>query len=287
MNTEELGLNNEEEKEKEKHISFITGYKIKRKKTKAKEKSTLKENIKKVIEIEDNALKELQNTPYDGMATHQVYPTIKTCLNREKLVSPKWRTQEFIENHFPLINVVSKRKVLNNSNKLLGSLIASIKLPCEKRHFRPKEKSSKYFNDKYEAPSNLVSKRKKEIEDDWDFENNIINQYLRGNRNQRRKRCDLCLSNNSTTRNVYFSEDKPLRTEGDEMYLRKLDNPSNFTHFCSLKNTEYIYKKKNKRNYNYARNAYKIIQEDPFISRVTKDVSHLKFNNNLKLMEYY
>ena len=180
----------------------------------------------------------------DGMAIKGHKMSIAEQL-KDTYSRNKNKNQLFENYHYPLINVISKRKVLNNSSKLVKNLLKYNNKVLMKR------------DEHLMLSKSTISKEK-------------IDGYSTPKTKQRM---------NSTFNASLYSFASLQR----EDYLRKCRIKDYMrTHDCNFFNKEYFIKDPFD---NYSRNAYKvknIYQENDFINKIKRDVSGLKFSNQLK-----
>ena len=165
---------------------------------------------------------------------------------------------------FPLITVISKRNILNNSPSLVKSI-----LRCKRRQYQLRDQNllltkhnSNYSNRNYNynitsLPEGYSSINIKRI-------NKTNNESVNTNNKKDINKSSLAYQQEIEYKNKCKIKD----------YLH--------SHDCNMFNKTYF----NKNPFdNYARNAYKakcLYENNYFISKIKKDVSKLKFSNSLK-----
>ena len=187
-----------------------------------------------------------ESTPLDGLAIKSHQMSIAEQLSETFMKQPKGNNILFEKYNFPLINVISKRNVLNNSTRLVKNLL-------------------RYNNKVYMKKEENLMLSKKQIN------NERIEGYSTPKVNK--KYLEPSSEDNSSSLSFAQKEEKRRRLK-IKNYMR--------THDCNFYNREYFLKDPFE---NYARNAYKvkkIYQANNFMSKIKKDVSSLKFSHRLK-----
>lgn len=203
-------------------------------------------NIRK-IQKKLSSNSQSESTPLDGLAIKSHQMSIAEQLRETFMKHPKGSNILFEKYNFPLINVISKRNILNNSNRLVKNLL-------------------KYNNKVYmKKEENLMLSKKK-----------INNVRVEGYSTPKANKKFLKPPGEENTSSLSFvqKEEKRRRLKIKD-YMR--------IHDCNFYNREYFLKDPFE---NYALNAYKIkkiYQDNNFMSKIKKDVSSLKVSNRLKV----
>ena len=241
-----------------------------------------KKKISKTIDIEQEKItkisqvlseKKINYSAFDNMATNRKKINIIDCLPNNEKIKRKGRNKLFNEPSFPLINLLSNRKTLNNSNTLMKSMLTEQDLPKEEENIISNKSYIKpikgfHFNKKlplinYYSRNPILEKQNryyKKINESVSIKpiNNVI---IKNNDS------DLSLSKQLS---LFY---KRMRENYKESHLKN--------HFVNISNQSHI-KKKNGID-NYVLNAYKIKRKDDFLDLIRKDTSRLKYNSNLQL----
>ena len=90
------------------------------------------EKIKKISKVLSQ--KNIKYSAFDNMATNRKKINIIDCLPNNEKIKRKGRNQLFDKISFPLINLLSNRKTLNNSNTLMKSMLTEQDLPKEEEN---------------------------------------------------------------------------------------------------------------------------------------------------------
>ena len=228
------------------------------------------EKIKKISKVLSQ--KNIKYTAFDNMATNRKKININDCLPNNEKVKRKGRNQLFDKISFPLINLLSNRKTLNNSNTLMKSMLTEQDLP--------KEEENIISSKSYIKPIKGFRLNKK-----LPLINNSRNPILE-RQNRYYKRINETVSikpiNNVIIKNN--DSDESLSKQLSLFYKRMRENYKEShlkSHLVNISNQSLI-KKKNGID-NYVLNAYKIKKKDDFLDLIRKDTSRLKYNSNLKL----
>ena len=199
---------------------------------------------------------------YDGMATNRKKIDVNDCLPNEKL-KRKGRNKLFDEPSFPLLNILSNRKALNNSNLLIKNMLSEQDLP--------------------KSEENIISSRS--------YKKPIIQI----------KKLPFIINYNRNP--LYEKEKKYLKRVNESVSIIPFNKKiidKNISEMSLSKQLSMIYKKKHLKNYlinitnqdnikskneinNYVLNAYKFKRKDDFLDLIRNDTSKLKYDNKLKL----
>jgi hypothetical protein len=210
-------------------------------------------NIPKIKKRRISEILKYENSKdsFDGMGLKSHRITVSEHL--DKIFSPKKKERNIIFNKpFPVLNVISKRTLLNNSPLFVPKLINCDKLILLKQD----QKLINSLNKKENNNNNSKKRKKKFCE--------VIEPY------KNKSYSHLILNNVKTVPNIYNTIYK-LKT-----YSRN--------HDTNLYNREYFIKKKNEFYDKYGlTNKYSFLQENQFFNKIRDDVSRLKFNNTLRV----
>ena len=222
--------------------SFITSLKINIDKLR-------KKNILKLLENKE--FNKIDN--FDGYAVKFYKETIKEKIEKLKDNNNNNKGKNIlIDTPFPLISVLSQRKILNKSKVLIPKIVIS------------------YRNKLSKIDEQLI--KNKTIDDE--IKNGIYKKIIR--KKNFRKRNINSYDNNNNTDFIPFWNKTTYKLHG-----YRIIHDSNFYNKIFFKNDPMI---------NYDRNSYKIKQlynNDIFINKIKEDVSSLKFSNNLRANNDY
>ena len=219
-------------------------------------------DIKKILK-QDN-----KDIPFDGYATKYKNTKISNYFKYNKLLKGKEQKNLFNSENFPLINVISNRKIIDQKSSLIKNLLIN-----QNNIFLRSE------NNINNEPIKLIQQYNKKS-------NNFI--FYEKNKEKAFKRVNDCLSvtsnslhsiiNNSINQNQtkkmikidYFSN---LRKQ-----YRTLNTREYFSHTL---NNEFFQKKEED---NYVRDAYKRKIKDKLMNNVKKDLITIKYNNHIHIL---
>ncbi len=222
--------------------SFITSLKINIDKLR-------KKNILKLLENKE--FNKIDN--FDGYAVKFYKESIKEKIEKLKDNNNNNKGKNIlIDTPFPLISVLSQRKILNKSKVLIPKIVIS------------------YRNKLSKIDEQLI--KNKTIDDE--IKNGIYKKIIR--KKNFRKRNINSYDNNNNTDFIPFWNKTTYKLHG-----YRIIHDSNFYNKIFFKNDPLI---------NYDRNSYKIKQlynNDIFINKIKEDVSSLKFSNNLRANNDY
>ena len=222
--------------------SFITSLKINIDKLR-------KKNILKLLENKE--FNKIDN--FDGYAVKFYKESIKEKIEKLKDNNNNNKGKNIlIDTPFPLISVLSQRKILNKSKVLIPKIVIS------------------YRNKLSKIDEQLI--KNKTIDDE--IKNGIFKKIIR--KKNFRKRNINSYDNNNNTDFIPFWNKTTYKLHG-----YRIIHDSNFYNKNFFKKDPMI---------NYDRNSYKIKQlynNDIFINKIKEDVSSLKFSNNLRANNDY
>jgi hypothetical protein len=196
----------------------------------------------------------IYKNPLDGFAMKTHHMTISDYLYQSMHSFNNSNTNIIFNQPFPLINVISKRNILNNSPSLIRNI-----LRCKRRKYHSRDQNLLLNKNPTrqaiipEGYCNINLKRVRKNNENILSDKNEVNKYS--------------LS--------YLKEIENKKKCNIKSYLHSHDcNVFNKTHF-------------NKNPFdNYVRNAYKVkalYEEDYFMSKIKRDVCGLKYSNSLKV----
>lgn len=185
----------------------------------------------------------------DGLSLSCHKVTIADRLKGSNKIKPLKLTAQ----HFPLINAISKRKILNNSNSLVKHL-----LRYNKTGF-----SNLELNVMLSQDNNNIA--------------NIINYPKLSLKKPKKK-----IKNHSYSGSYSLAYQQKLERE------RKVSPINDYTpfHDTNFFNREYFIKDPTEF---YSLNAYKmnkLIDKDHFVNKIKKDIAGLKFNQTLRAFDH-
>ena len=206
---------------------------------------------------------------YDGMATNRKKIDVNDCLPNEKL-KRKGRNKLFDESSFPLLNILSNRNALNNSNLLIKNMLSEQDLP--------KSEENIISSRSYKKPIIKIKK--------LPFIINYNRNPLKEKEKKYLKRVNESVSIISLNKrfNEKNNSDIPLSKQLSLIYKKMKDNYKKKhlkNYLINITNQDNI-KSKNEIN-NYVLNAYKIKRKDNFLDLIRNDTSKLKYDHKLKL----
>ena len=244
--------------------------KIEEKNEKSKTLDTEQEKVIKISLVLSE--KNIKYSAFDNMATNRKKININDCLPNNEKVKRKGRNKLFDEPSFPLINLLSNRKTLNNSNTLMKSMLTEQDLPKEEENIISSKsyiKPIKGFRLNKKLP--LINYSRNPILEKQ------IRYYKKINETVSIKPINNVIIKNNDS-DISLSKQlslfyKRMRENYKENHLKN--------HLVNISNQNLI-KKKNGID-NYVLNAYKIKRKDDFLDLIRKDTSKLKYNSNLKL----
>ena len=190
--------------------------------------------------------------PLDGYAIKTHHTSVADLLYRSIHSFNDKNTRLILNQPFPLINVISKRNILNNSSSLIKNI-----LRYKRKQYQSKDQNL------------LLNKHiPKQI--------NLPDGYAINHKRSKRT-------------NESILSDKDEINKQSLSYLHAMEKKSKckiknylHSHDCNVFNRTYF--KKDPFD-NYAKNAYKVkslYKENIFISRIKNDVCKLKYSNSLK-----
>ena len=194
--------------------------------------------------------------PLDGFAIKTHHMSIADHLYQSMNSLNNTKTNIIFNQPFPLITVISKRNVLNNSPSLVKSV-----LRCKRRQYQLRDQNlllTKHNSNNNNHITSLPEGYSINIK-----RNNKTNESVLGNKK------DINKSSLAYQHEIEYKNKCKIK---DYLHL----------HDCNVFNKTYF----NKTPFdNYARNAYKakcLYENNYFTSKIKKDVSKLKFSNSLK-----
>jgi len=229
-----------------KRNSFLTSLKNKNNNN----NNTLEEKQKFVIKLLEN--KELNKTDnFDGLSVKFYKESIKEKIEKLKNINTNKGKNILIDKPFPLISIISQRKILNKSNVLVPKIMVS------------------YRNKLNKIDEQLIkSGNYKTVNNEVQTDNYKLKKIFKKNKHRR----NIKSTDNKSFKNLINFWNKTNYKLHD--YRRIHD--SNYYNKIYFKKDPMI---------NYDRNSYKIkklLNNDIFINKIKEDVSSLKFCNDLK-----
>ena len=213
-------------------------------------------------------LQHMRNIPYDGMAAIMKSTNISDALyqltSQTKHKEGGSSSYVHLQTKFPLLNTLSNRKMLNNDNKLISSLLVGTQLPLlqsEENVIKYKTYKRRYNNNNIKQKKDLFYKER------YLFEPELVKQIrkkIEGSVVITRER--KCNENSERCANINYNDREV-----------KLKN-----YFANAENRKYLNKLKQFGNDDYVRNGYKNYKPDLVMNKICKDVAMLKFGCNLK-----
>lgn len=188
------------------------------------------------------------------------------------------RKNILFEHPFPLLEIISKRKILNNSTSLLKNLIK-----CNQKSLLKTDE--KYIIQRNDNQSQMNNENENENEND---NNRVQVEEIESKAALEQKQ------NNTPTKLPTKPEIIESKTSSDTFYsftsLPKVEKRtiamSNFhrkSHDSNMFNRNKLFKDHSE---NFAMNAYKLkklYMNENFINKIKNDVFHLKFNRELRI----
>ena len=215
------------------------------------------------------------NIPYDGMAAIMKSTNISDALyqltSENKHKDCNSSSYVHLQTKFPLLNTLSNRRMLNNDNKLISSLLVGTQLPLlqsEENVIKYKTYKRRYNNNNIKQKKNLFYKERYLF--DPVLVRNIRNKIERSVviTSARRNKDGACNNNNDSNSNSSsINYDKEVKMKN---------------YFANAENRKYLNKLKQFGKDDYVRNGYKNYKPDLIMNRICKDVAMLKFEHNLK-----
>ena len=221
-------------------------------------------NIKKLLKQDH------KNIPFDGYATKYKKIKILNYFKYNKLLKDKEQKNLFNSENFPLINVISNRKVIDQKSSLIKNLLIN-----QNNIFLKSE------NNINNEPTKLINQYSKKS-------NNFI--LYEKNKEKAFKRVNDCLS--VTSNSLHSIINKSINKNPTQTQKRiKTDYFSNFRkqyrtlntreYFSHSLNNEFLRKKEEE---NYVRDAYKRKIKDKLMNNIKKDLITIKHNNHIHLL---
>ena len=213
-------------------------------------------------------LQHMRNIPYDGMAAIMKSTNISDALyqltSENKHKDCNSSSYVHLQTKFPLLNTLSNRKMLNNDNKLISSLLVGTQLPLlqsEENVIKYKTYKRRYNNHNIKQKKNLFYKERYLFDPELikSIRNKIERSVVITSERKSKDNKECCVSANINDREV------------------KMKN-----YFANAENRKYLNKLKQFGKDDYVRNGYKNYKPDLVMNRICKDVAMLKFEYNLK-----
>ena len=220
-------------------------------------------DIKKILKQENKDL------PFDGYAAKYKNIKVSNYFKYNKLFKDKKQKKLFNSENFPLINVISNRKIIDQKSSLIKNLLM---------------KQNNVF---LESANNINNEPTK-----------LINQYNKRNnkyffyeinKEKAFKRVNDCLSvtsnsihailNNSI--NKYHQRHKMMKTDYFINFRKQYRTINTREHFSHSVNNELIKKKEEE---NYVRDSYKVKKKDKLMNNIKKDLITIKYNNHIHIL---
>ncbi len=230
-----------------------------------KQSTKIKPSVTFKIRKINNILQEPnEDLPFDGFATKNKEIHVSNFFKYDKHFKEKKQNNLF-NKPYPLINVISNRKAVNNSSSFLKHLLSHDDIIYDINYDEKVRTMKKYNNRiriiKQNMDLNVFHEKSKEkafkkVKDCLSVTSNSIWK----NENYRKK-------NNKDT-NLFFK----LRQQYRNKHLRE--------YMVHSLNNEYL---RNKVKYNYVRDAYKTLKSDKLINNIQKDLLTYKYNKHLRL----
>lgn len=235
--------------------SYITSLNVLFPKRRTKPFSTLISSSTKSpsLHIHNNKSSSTPNIhPLDGFAIKSHHMSIADLLNQSINSFNNQNTNLILNQPFPLINIISKRNILNNSSSLIKNILRYKRNQYQSRdqHLLLSKHIPKQINlpEGYAINSKRTKRTNESLLSDKDEINKKSLSYLLDM--EKKSKCKI------------------------KTYLH--------SHDCNVFNRTYF---KQDPFDNYVKNAYKVksfYKENIFISRIKNDVCRLKYSNSLK-----
>ena len=225
------------------------------------------------------------NIPYDGMAAIMKSTNISDALyqltSENKHKDCNSSSYVHLQTKFPLLNTLSNRRMLNNDNRLISSLLVGTQLPLlqsEENVIKYKTYKRRYNNNNIKQKKNLFYKERYLF--DPVLIRNIRNKIERSVviTSARRNKDGVC-NNNNNNNNDYSSNSGNDSNSSINVYDKEFKMKN---YFANAENRKYLNKLKQFGKDDYVRNGYKNYKPDLVMNRICKDVAMLKFEHNLK-----
>lgn len=241
------------------------------------EKSHHRKNTITFLKTDKLLLNQIQNVPYDGMATKRKKVGVtELIVETSKPKQSNSNFNNFVERSpFPLIETISNRKMLNHNKQFVRKLLISNKLPL------PQEEKNTIKYKLYK-----LSPRKFQKDQSY----NRQSDYMEYKKNILGSICNTIKVTRSIT-DRYAKVDTPNNYRKEDLiinpqiYKNKYRENNLRYHLSNLFNRQFLYKNSEEGDDNYVRNAYKIIIPDMKMRKIKNDVASLKFNDKLKKIE--
>jgi hypothetical protein len=209
------------------------------------------------------------NIPYDGMAAIMKSTNISDALyqltSENKHKDCNSSSYVHLQTKFPLLNTLSNRRMLNNDNRLISSLLVGTQLPLlqsEENVIKYKTYKRRYNNNNIKQKKNLFYK-----------ERYLFDPVLVRNIRNKIERSVVITSARRNTDNNVINSNNSINYDKEV----KMKN-----YFANAENRKYLNKLKQFGKDDYVRNGYKNYKPDLIMNRISKDVAMLKFEQNLK-----
>ena len=209
--------------------------------------------------------------PFDGMATNRKKIRIIDFFpsNDKQIIKGQ---NLILEEHYPLIKIISNRNSLNHSKYLMRDMLSN-------KHLSQTEMN--VINKKsYRKPIKINLNRKLPL-----IDKNNISEDREKKRIYINNRMSKILSIQSAKRRLNISTNEfPLSKQFSLLYKKskedyKIKNLA--THYINSENQENL--KSQNFDVNYILNGYKNRNRDIFLETLRSDVSKLRYNNHLRL----
>ena len=241
------------------------------------EMSHYRKNTISFLKTDKLLLNQIQNVPYDGMATKRKKVGItELIVETSKPKQSKKNFNNFLERSpFPLIETISNRKMLNHNKHFVRKLLISNKLPL------PQEEKNTIKYKLYKlSPKKFQKGLSYNNQSDYmTYKKNILNSICN----------TINVTRAVTERSVKDDTCKTYRKEeliiNPQIYKNKYREDNLRYHLSNLFNREFLYKKSEQGDDNYVRNAYKIIIPDIEMRKIKNDVALLEYNDKLKKID--
>ncbi len=209
--------------------------------------------------------------PFDGMATNRkkikiidFFPGYEKQIIRGRNL--------ILEEHYPLINIISNRNSLNHSKYLMRDMLSNKNLSQTEMNIISKKS--------YRKPIKINLTRKLPLIGKYN-----INEEREKRRVYINNRMSKILSIQSGKRRMnYSTKEIPLSTQFTLLYKKSKDEykTKNLeTHYINSENQENL--KSQNFDINYILNGYKYRNPDFFLEKIRSDALKLRYNNHLRL----
>jgi hypothetical protein len=236
----------------------------------------MKDGLNDIIEEKNEKIQKIINEkreyrPFDGMATNRkkikiidFFPSNDKQIIRDKNL--------ILEEHYPLINIISNRNSLNHSKYLMRDMLSNKNLSQTEINIISKRSYRKPI--KISLHRKLPSITKFNTNEDKERKRLYINN-----------RMSKILSIQSGKRRMnYSTKEIPLSTQFTLLYKKSKDEykTKNLeTHYINSENQENL--KSQNFDINYILNGYKYRNPDFFLEKIRSDALKLRYNNHLRL----